>query len=177
MSPIEVRVMNSKRIPLATAGLFVAWLIHDLEELLTMSDTSRALVQQLPDWMPVPDSIREQGLTTRYLATGIATIGLIVAAAAVRGYRTQGRSAFYQNALLAFGLHGLGHIAASLILRGYTSGVATVPVVVLFWLWATRVLEQAGVPNRRSFPAAIALLAGSLAVGHITAYVLTGNQP
>jgi hypothetical protein len=85
------------RIRFATAGLFVAWLTHDLEELLTMSDTSRTLVQQLPDWMPVPGSIREQGLTTRYLATGITAIGLIVAAAAIRGYRTQGRSAFYQN--------------------------------------------------------------------------------
>jgi Protein of unknown function with HXXEE motif len=166
------------RIRFATAGLFVAWLTHDLEELLTMSDTSRTLVQQLPDWMPVPGSIREQGLTTRYLATGIATIGLIVAAAAIRGYRTQGRSAFYQNTLLAFGLHGLGHLALSLLTRGYTSGAATAPtVVLLFWLWATRVLQQADVPNRRSLPAAIAVLAGSLAVGHLTAYLLTGNQP
>jgi Protein of unknown function with HXXEE motif len=169
--------MNRNRIPLATAGLLVAWIMHDLEELLTMSDTSRTLVQQLPDWMPVPSSIREQGLTTRYLATGIATIGLVVATAAVRGYRTQGRSAFYQNTLLAFGLHGLGHIAASLLTWGYTSGVVTAPMVVVFWLWATRALEQAGVTNRRSLPAAIALLAGSLAVGHLTAYLLTGNQP
>jgi Protein of unknown function with HXXEE motif len=172
-----MRVMNRNRIPLATAGLFVAWIMHDVEELLTMSNTSRTLVQQLPDLMPIPGSIREQGLTTRYLATGIATIGLIVAAAAVRGYRTQGRSVFYQNALLAFGLHGLGHIAASLLTRGYTSGVLTAPMVVLFWLWATRALEEAGVPNRRSLPVAIGLLAGSLAVGHFTAYLLTGNRP
>jgi hypothetical protein len=169
--------VNRNRIPLATAGLFVAWMVHDLEELATMTDTSRTLVRQLPDWMPVPGSIRQHGLTERYLATGIATIELIVAAAAVRGYRTQGRSAFYQNTLLAFGLHELGHLAASLLTRGYTSGVATAPLVLLFWLWATRALEEAGVPNRRSLPAAIALLAGSLAVGHFTAYLLTGNRP
>jgi hypothetical protein len=169
--------MNRNRIPLATAGLFFAWMVHDLEELATMTETSRTLLQQLPDWTPVPASIRQHGLTARYLATGIATIGLIVGAAAVRGYRTQGRSAFYQNTLLAFGLHGLGHIAASLLTRDYTSGVATAPMVILFWLWATRALQQAGVPNRRSLPAAIALLAGSLAVGHLTAYILTGNQP
>jgi Protein of unknown function with HXXEE motif len=125
----------------------------------------------------VPDSIRQQGLTANYLATGIATIGLIIAATAVRGYRTQGRSAFYQNTLLAFGLHGLGHLALSLLTRGYTSGVATAPMVVVFWLWATRALQQAGVPNRRSLPAGLAVLAGSLAVGHFTAYLLTGNQP
>ena len=169
--------MNRNRIPLATAGLFVAWMVHDLEELLTMSDTSRILVRQLPDWMPVPGSIREQGLTTRSLVTGIATIGLIVAAAAVRGYRTQGRSAFYQNTLLAFGIHGLGHAALSLMTRSYASGVATAPLVLVFWLLATRALDEARVPNRRSLPAAIALLAGSLALGHSTAYLLTGNQP
>jgi hypothetical protein len=168
--------MNRNGIPLATAGLFFAWLVHDLEELATMGETSRTLMRQLPDWVPVPASMR-QGLTTGYLATGIATIGLIVAAAAARGYRTQGRSAFYQNALLAFGLHGFGHLAVSLLTRGYTSGVATAPLVLLFWVWATRTLVQAGVPNRRSLPAGTALLAGSLAVGHLTAYVLTGNQP
>lgn len=75
------------------------------------------------------------------------------------------------------GLHGLGHLAASLLTRGYTSGVATTPLVLRFWLWATRALDEARVPNRRSLPAAIALLAGSLAVGHSTAYLLTGNQP
>jgi hypothetical protein len=169
--------MNRNRIPLATAGLLVAWMVHDLEELLTMSETSRTLLQQLPDWTPVPASIRQHGLTTRYLATGIATIGLIVGAAAVRGYRTQGRSVFYQNTLFAFGLHGFGHLVLSLMTRGYTSGVATAPTVVLFWLWATQALQRAGVPNRRSLPAAIALLAGSLTIGHLTAYILTGNQP
>jgi hypothetical protein len=169
--------VNRNRIPLATAGLFVAWMVHDLEELATMTDTSRTLLQQLPDWTPVPASIRQHGLTTRYLATGIATIGLIVGAAAVRGYRTQGRSAFYQNTLFAFGLHGFGHLVLSLMTRGYTSGVATAPTVVLFWLWATQALQRAGVPNRRSLPAAIAVLAGSLTIGHLTAYILTGNQP
>jgi hypothetical protein len=53
----------------------------------------------------------------------------------------------------------------SLLARGYTSGVATAPTVVIpFWLWATRALQQAGVPNRRSLPAAIAVVAGSLAL-------------
>jgi hypothetical protein len=54
-------------------------------------------------------------------------VGLIVAVAAARGYRTESRSAFYQNALLGFGHHGLGHIGMSLLTRSYVSGVAPVP--------------------------------------------------
>jgi Protein of unknown function with HXXEE motif len=142
-----------------------------------MSDNSRTLLARLPDWMPVPTSVRQQGFTARYVATAIPAVGLVVAAA-VRGYRTQGRSAFYQNTLLGFGLHGLGHMAMTLVAGGYTSGVATAPTaVVAFWLWATRALQQAGVPNRRRLTAAIALVPGSLAGGHLAAYLLTKNQP
>jgi Protein of unknown function with HXXEE motif len=166
------------RIQLATTGLFAAWLAHDLEELATMSDNSRTLLTRLPSWLPVPASVRVHGFTNRYVATAIPGVGLVVGAAAVRGYRTQGRSAFYQNALLGFGLHGLGHIGMSVLRRRYVSGVATSPVIVLpFWLWATRALNQAGVPNRRTVPAAVALAAGSIAAGHLVASVLTNDRP
>jgi hypothetical protein len=166
------------RIQLATTGLFAAWMAHDLEELATMSDNSRTLMTRLPGWLPLPASVRDRGFTNRYVASGVAAVGLVVAAAAVRGYRTQGRLAFYQNALLGFGVHGLGHIGASLLARGYTSGVATSPIIVIpFWLWATRALNQAGVPNRRSVPAASALAGGSIAGGHLVASVLTKNRP
>lgn len=166
------------RIQLATTGLFAAWMAHDLEELATMSDNSRTLMTRLPGWLPVPASVRDRGFTNRYVASGVTAVGLAVAAAAMRGYRTQGRSAFYQNALLGFGLHGLGHIGISLLTRGYTSGVATSPTIVIpFWLWATRALNQAGVPNRRSIPAASALAGGSIAGGHLVASLLTKNRP
>jgi hypothetical protein len=166
------------RIQLATSGLFAAWLAHDLEELATLSDNSRMLVTRLPSSLPVPASVRDHGFTDHYVATGVATVGLVIAAAAVRGYRTQGRSAFYQTALLGFGLHGFGHIGMSLLTLDYVSGVATSPTIVIpFWLWATRVLDHAGVPNRRSIPAAIALTAGSIASGHLVAFVLTKNRP
>lgn len=166
------------RVQLATTGLFAAWAAHDLEELATMSATSRVLITRLPGWLPVPASAREHGLTRGYVACGVAAVGLVVAAAAVDGYRTQGRSAFYQNALLGFGLHGLGHLGTSLLARGYASGAATSPAIVLpFWLWATRALSRAGVPDRRSVPAAIGLAAGSIAAGHLVAALLTSNRP
>jgi hypothetical protein len=166
------------RIQVATTGLFAAWLAHDLEELATMSDTSRKLMARLPDRLPVPASLPDQGLTNRHVAVGVAAVGLVVAAAAVRGYRTQGNSAFYQNAVLGFGLHGFGHLGISVLTHGYTSGVATSPTIVIpFWLWATQALNQAGVPHRRSVPAAIALTAGSIAWGHLAAFLLTKNSP
>jgi len=115
-------------------------------------DNSRILMTRLPGWLPVPASVRDQGFTNRYVASAVAAVGLVVAAVAVRGHRTQGRSAFYQNALLGFGLHGLGHIGMRLLTRGYVSGVATSPIIVIpFWLWATRALNQAGVPNGAAF--------------------------
>ena len=42
------------RIQLATAGLFAAWVTHDLEELATMSGNSRILITRLPGWVPMP---------------------------------------------------------------------------------------------------------------------------
>lgn len=166
------------RIQLATAGLFGAWIVHDLEELATMSASSRALARRLPDWVPVPASLRQHGLPQRYVATAVAAVGIIVAAASVCGYRTRGRSPFYQNALLGFGLHGLGHVGVSLLARGYTSGVGTAPTVVVpFWLWASRALRDAGVPNRRGARAAMRVLADAYAGGHSAAFLLTKNRP
>ena len=75
------------RLHVATAGLFAAWLAHDLEELATLSANSRALVTRLPDWVPVPASVRQRGLTQRYLAAGVSAVGLVIAGASVRGYR------------------------------------------------------------------------------------------
>ncbi|MCF2435573.1 HXXEE domain-containing protein [Streptomyces thinghirensis] len=47
------------------------------------------------------------------------------------GRLTGGRSAAYQTALNAFGLHGLVHLAQAALVRGYTPGAATSPLVVV----------------------------------------------
>ena len=85
------------RVPLAAADLFAAWMMHDLEELATVSKASRNLVTRLPDRVPGPVRVRDQGLTNRHIAADIATVGTVIAAATVGGHRTQGRSTFYQN--------------------------------------------------------------------------------
>ena len=51
-----------------------------------------------------------------------------------------GHSAFYQVALAAFGAHALLHLGQSALVRGYTPGVLTAPVIVLpfsLWAWST----------------------------------------
>jgi hypothetical protein len=50
----------------------------------------------------------------------MSTMGLLMAAASADGYRTGGRSAFYQTVLLGFGLHGIGHV-------GWRWGCAATP--------------------------------------------------
>jgi hypothetical protein len=101
--------------------------------------------------MPLPTSVRRQGVTARYVATAIPAVGL-VAAASVCGYRSKGRSAFYQNVLLGFGLHGLGHLGSSLLAGGYASGVATAPTVVVpFWLWAPGLSSKPAFPTDAAF--------------------------
>src|SRR5690242_9568327 len=108
-----------KRSTVATAGLFFAWLGHDAEEFFTMQETSRKSMAGLTVSLPVPAEWRENGLPQRHLAVGMSTMGLLVAAASADGYRTGGRSAFYQNVLFGFGLHGIGHVGLAVALRGY----------------------------------------------------------
>ena len=75
------------RVPLAAADLFADWMMHDLEELATVSKPSRNLVTRLPDRVPGPVRVRDQGLTNRHIAADIATVGTVIAAATVRGHR------------------------------------------------------------------------------------------
>jgi hypothetical protein len=167
-----------KRSTVATAGLFFAWLAHDTEELFTMRETSRRVMSRLPASLPVPAEWRANGLPQRHLAVGVSTVGLLMAAAAADGYRTGGRSALYQNVLLGFGLHGIGHVGMAVALRGYASGVATSPTIVIpFWLGATRYLKAHDVPDRQSVRVAAASLPVTVWVAHGIAYGLTRRRP
>ncbi|KXP06483.1 hypothetical protein AXK60_10370 [Tsukamurella pseudospumae] len=138
-------------MPLATtAGLFAAWAVHDAEEWLTTGSWARAR------GIPMSDAMAR---------TAIAVMGVLVAGAAIDGARTNGRSTLYQSVLLAYGLHGFTHAANSVVVHGYSPGVATVPVTVLpFWLWASSRLDRAGVRRsaRDLAPHAVAALVGGL---------------
>ncbi|MET9062928.1 HXXEE domain-containing protein [Streptomyces antibioticus] len=138
-----------------TFGLLAAWAAHDAEEVALVPRWTRTQVPELRERFPqVPDRIwrRLESIDAREFATAVAGMAFVVTAAAADGYRTGGRSAFYQGALNGFGLHGLVHLAQAAVIRGYTPGSVTSPLVVIpFALWARGRLRRAGV-LRRSRP-------------------------
>ncbi|NJC72489.1 HXXEE domain-containing protein [Planosporangium thailandense] len=165
----------------ATWGLFLAWAVHDAEELLTMGgwvDRARprlnARFPRVPD--RVWDRLRVNPAQARF---AVGAMGAIVAAAAARGARTGGRSRFYQATLAGFGLHSVTHIAQAATLRGYTPGAATAPLVVApFSVWAWRQLGRAGVrgPARTAAVSAAALLPVATVACHALARTLAPKR-
>jgi Protein of unknown function with HXXEE motif len=133
--------------PLVTWGLFGAWVLHDVEELLTMPDWGRRNIPRLRRRYPrIPERLwRMLDLSPAQVYTAIGLMGAVIFAAAADGARTDGRSSFFQVVLAGFGLHSLAHLGQSALVRGYTPGVVTAPVVVApFGLWAWHRLDQAG---------------------------------
>jgi Protein of unknown function with HXXEE motif len=138
-----------QRTTTVSLGLFAAWACHDLEELFTMRETSRVVAARMPDWVPIPDDVRRDGLSQQHVNLGISLMGAYLAGVSAVGVRSRGRSRLFRSALLAFALHGFGHIAASAALRRYTTGVATSPTIVIpYWLWARRALAREGLSDR-----------------------------
>jgi len=121
-------------------GLLAAWIVHDLEELATMPSFSRQADLPAPLTKVLPMSRTEA-------ASAIGLTGVAMAAASAAGAATGGRSKFFQASLMGFGLHGGTHIAQSVVLRRYTPGLVTTPLVVIpFSVWAWRRLRADGVP-------------------------------
>ena len=138
------------KIDLAAGGLALCYLVHDGEELLTYRESSRWALGRLPEGVALPAGLREHGWSQRHVNIGVGLMGLNWAGAALAGLRSGGRSAWFQNALAAWTLHGFGHLGLCLLRRGYVSGAATAPLVIGHGVWALRVLREEGVPRRVS---------------------------
>lgn len=155
----------------ATWGLVAAWAVHDLEELATMPGWARRARPRLERAVPwLPGAVWDRLDTDRaHAAAAIGLTGAVMLAASADGARTGGRSAFYQAALTGFGLHTATHLASAAVLRGYTPGVVTAPLVAApFTVLALRHLRRAGVPaaGPRISAAAFALFPVVLAGVH-----------
>lgn len=138
------------KIDLAAGGLALCYLVHDGEELLTYRESSRWALGRLPERVALPAELREHGWSQRHINIGIGLMGLNWVGAALAGLRSGGRSAWFQNALATWTLHGFGHLGLCLLRRGYVSGAATAPLVIGHGVWALRVLREEGVPRRVS---------------------------
>ncbi|MFC9398756.1 HXXEE domain-containing protein [Streptomyces sp. NPDC057027] len=166
--------MTDTRInPLVTYGLFLAWAVHDAEELARGPRWLRENLPGLRERFPgVPERVWKamESVDEREFTAAVGVMAVIVASAAVAGARTGGRSGFYQGAVTGFGLHGLVHLAQAAVARDVTPGAATSPLVVIpFSLWARGRLRRAGVlrpVSARGVAAGLAVAAGATVVAH-----------
>lgn len=162
-------------------GLFGAWCANDLEELLTMRVGSADALARIPAWVPLPPELRTRGFSQAHVSTAIGVMGVVMAGCSVLGARTGFRDPVSRAVLDGFGVHGFGHIAASIAQRGYTTGVLTSPTVVIpFWWWASRQLRADGVAPQSGSVAAGCATAG-VAIGtivgiHVLTYRLLGER-
>ncbi|MFJ7772944.1 HXXEE domain-containing protein [Streptomyces sp. NPDC097107] len=164
-----------------TFGLLAAWALHDAEELATVPGWWRRNLPALRERFPtVPEAVwrRAEPADGREFAVAVGVMAAVVASASAAGRLTGGRSAAYQTALNAFGLHGLVHLAQAGLVRGYTPGSATSPLVVVpFTLWARHRLRRAGVLHAtrpRDLAVGFGLAVAAVAGSHVVARRLTG---
>ncbi|MFH9724475.1 HXXEE domain-containing protein [Streptomyces sp. NPDC017254] len=161
---------------LATYGLFLAWAVHDVEELAFGPRWLRENVPLLRERFPgVPEAVwrAAESVDEREFTLAVGVMAAVVGAAAVAGARSGGRSAFYQGALNGFGLHGLVHLAQAAAVRGVTPGSVTSPLVVVpFTLWARGRLRRAGVLRPSGLldvVAGLGVAAGATVLAHAVA--------
>jgi hypothetical protein len=166
-----------------TLGLLAAWALHDLEELATVPGWWRRNLPSLRERYPaVPEAVwrRAGAVDGREFPVAVGAMAAVVASASVAGALTGGRSAAYQTALGAFGLHGLVHLAQAGLVRGYTPGSATSPLIVVpFTLWARRRLRRAGVlraTRPRDLAVGLGLAGAATVAAHGVARRLTGDS-
>ncbi len=132
--------------------LFLAWVVHDVEEAVAFPSTCDALADQTGI-----DALRMDQRQS-WLAVGM--MGAVVALACCRGAAVNGRSRLYR--VMVAGLHGhVGtHLVASAVQRRYIAGLVTALTVMLPGAEsARRELRASGAPIRaKDYAAGAALL-------------------
>ncbi|MDO5287197.1 MAG: HXXEE domain-containing protein [Actinomycetia bacterium] len=160
------------RLDRACLALALSYLLNDAEELVTYRSSSKRLAQMLPDWVPAP----RDGVSQQHVTIGIGLIGIHWIGASLAGWRSGGRSVWFQNAAAAFGLHGFAHLGLCALRRGYVSGAVTAPAVIALGAWTWRVLRDEQVPNRVTLPGAAASLLVLVAAHTGAEMVLAARQ-
>jgi hypothetical protein len=149
----------------AAAGLFIAWLVHDVEEVVIFPATSRLLAERL--------GAPKLRVTPVQSAAAISLVGALVAVACARGVRSDGGSRLFRAVLAGLEAHVGSHLAASALLRRYTAGVVTAPLVMLPAARRARAtLRRGGAPLRPSDTVrGAALMFGAAFAAHAAARI------
>lgn len=121
------------------AVLFAAWALHDAEEALTFPATAGYLAD-----LTGIDALR---MTAKQSVAAIGLVGVVLAAAGVRGARTRGASRLYRSAVAGLEGHVFTHLLSAAVARRYTSGVLTaLPIMWPGAAFARRELAELGRP-------------------------------
>lgn len=164
--------LDDRKRWLVPLSLAVSFLANDGEELATLVPTLPDTLARLPLDKPLPKWVYE--VDQVHINTGITMMGALCTASVVDGVRTRGRGALYQDFQWAFGMHGLGHIAAALVTKGYSTGIATSPTVVLPQFgFSLRELRAAGVPHEPHLLRVVARVGGWLLISHLIGAVVS----
>jgi hypothetical protein len=151
----------------------LVFMVHDSEEIVTMS----AFLQSHADRLP------GQLLKVTAVSTGQFVMAVLFLLALILGFCVLAQRSDYSGlpmtlfaALTAilFG-NGLTHLGQTAILRGYTPGVITAPLIIVFTIFALRSFRENGFITRRNllpmlvggFFLQIPLIAVALAFGRI----------
>jgi hypothetical protein len=104
----------------------IAFLIHDLEEILTMERFARKNRDRFPKFMRNIATIN----TTQF-TIGVGVLFVLTLLAAYLATRSPRETDILTIALAIFLIHVVGHIAFPLFFRKYTPGLITAVIIVL----------------------------------------------
>jgi hypothetical protein len=154
----------------AALSLFVAWLIHDMEEVFTFPATSRLLARRFSTTTLV--------VTPAQSALAITLMGVLVAVACHRGIRTNGDSRLFRAVTAGLEAHVATHILASVVQKHYTAGLVTAPLAMLPGARVVRsALRRHGRPQELGDTVRGAgLLVGAALLSHLVAQVLVPRR-
>lgn len=142
------RTAGRLSLPTLVWLLIPVFVLHDGEEVLTAASWVTEH-QGLLAGTPFAGYIN---ITTPQMAAAVFVIFLLVLAAAYLGLRAlrRGELSLWFGAMLGIlFLHSFTHLGQSILTGGYTPGVLTVPILLLYSLYLYGRLFQAGLLNRR----------------------------
>ena len=119
----------------------LAFLVHDLEEILTTETVLRETRGSIPPFLRDLVEIK-----TPQLALAVAIEFVLITLSSFLAGRAARKMHLFTLLLAAFYVHAFGHLVQTVVQRRYTSGVITALLVVLpFSRYTSRRLSQAGV--------------------------------